>query len=96
MPRRIQVKRDCARVKNLQCRNHCYEYSKEQRRDFDDWRKVKMIGTVDGALSRIPGQCGHCQHNGLLNSSGPTELSAKNGRPHYAKQVQEVAFTLDT
>src|SRR5260370_27573310 len=80
----------CASVENLQCGDHCDEYTQKQCRNFEDRRKMKMVRTVDCTRRRIPGEQGHCDHDAFLNSTRPTEISAECDRPDEAQQVKTI------
>src|SRR2546427_4456676 len=56
---------------------------------------MKMIFAMDGTGCRIPGQSGHRDHDGFLNSSRPSKMPAKHSGGHDAEQVKEIARTLD-
>src|SRR5207302_11497113 len=71
------------------------ENTQKQRSQFNNWMKMKMVGAVDCPWCRVPGQHGHCDHEALLNSSGPTEVSAEDGRAHDAQQIKTIDCTFD-
>src|SRR5438552_2563862 len=95
VPRSIQVKSRGTCVENLQDGSHRDENTEEQRGHLDHWMKMKMVGTVDCPWCRVPRQHGHCDHEALLNTSGPTKVSAEYGRPHDAQQIKTIDSTLD-
>src|SRR5437660_1812323 len=56
---------------------------------------MKVVFAMDGARCRIPGQSGHRKHDGFLNPPRPSEMPVQYCCDHDAKQVKEIARTLD-
>ena len=54
-----------------------------------------MVFAMDGPRRRVPGESGHCDHHGFLNTAGPCEIPIKYGCEHDAQQIEEIAFTLN-
>src|SRR5262245_21020221 len=60
--------------------------------------EVKVVRFVNFSRRREPGQQSHRNHDGLLDSSGPSEVSAEHRGKHDADQKNEVlpAFDMQT
>src|SRR5262249_34530509 len=55
---------------------------------------MKVIGLMHSLWSCEPGKKGHCDHDALLNSSWPYEVTTQHCGSHHSKQVQKINRSL--
>src|SRR5579883_176230 len=77
-------------MKDFERGNHRDEDPKKHGRHFRDRMEGEVIGLMKRAWRRVPGQQRHRQHDRLLYSTRPSQVTAQYRCRHHSEQIKDV------